>query len=419
MSNDFFNDIRPLTKYTTDPQVSQPSPANGTPEPFKLRMSDPLLDISKNNTTIAPKGVWFFAILALLVLGVVLSFLWSTAYITISPKVVSLPVDITVVLSKENTAIPYETVEIEKKIQVPVENNEKVTIQEKAIGKITIYNSFSSSPQKLVKNTRFQNKEGLIFRIGAEITIPGYKTIEGKVVPGQIEVSLTADSFGEKYNIPTQTELTIPGFSGSAQFEKIYGKTIEDFKGGADGQYFKLTSNENTVSSTEKDLREKMEKEVATKIPKEYVAISGLSTVDISVPQSSLSKEEKSTGEVTGKIKQIIFKQEDLKAYLMSLNTEDTTVGTVILDPKNITGKITDTNIDEGTETITLSGFVKKEATFDENGLKNALLGKNKKDFISIIASFSENIDKAELSIKPFWVFTIPKNSEKIKIIKK
>jgi hypothetical protein len=51
----------------------------------------------------------------------------------------------------------------------------------------------------------------------------------------------------------------------------------------------------------------------------------------------------------------------------------------------------------------------------NENSVRQALLGKSKKEFTNVLSSF-ESINQANLSIKPIWQTKIPKESKKINI---
>ena len=96
---------------------------------------------------------------------------------------------------------------------------------QKASGKITVYNNYGSAPQKLITNTRFQTKDGKIYRIKGAISVPGM---------GMTEATVYADQAGEEYNI-VPTEFTLPGLKGGARFEKVFAKSKTAMSGGSSG----------------------------------------------------------------------------------------------------------------------------------------------------------------------------------------
>ena len=98
-----------------------------------------------------------------------------------------------------------EKVEELKKIRRVVKNFEAKTVgytESRARGMITIFNNFGTSPQTLIKTTRFESKlTGLVFRLQETITVPGAVKQGDKLIPGSIKTEVVADEIGEKYNI--------------------------------------------------------------------------------------------------------------------------------------------------------------------------------------------------------------------------
>ena len=94
-----------------------------------------------------------------------------------------------------------------------------------ASGKITVYNNYSSAPQKLIANTRFQTSDGKIYRIKGAISVPGM---------GVTEATVYADRAGEEYNIGP-ADFTIPGLKGGPRFEKVFAKSKSAMSGGTSG----------------------------------------------------------------------------------------------------------------------------------------------------------------------------------------
>ena len=78
-----------------------------------------------------------------------------------------------------------------------VTSENEVTIKTEASGKIVVYNNYSTAGQKLIKDTRFETPNGLIFRIKDAVTVPGKKTVGGETVPGSLEVTVYADKEGD------------------------------------------------------------------------------------------------------------------------------------------------------------------------------------------------------------------------------
>ena len=125
-----------------------------------------------------------------------------------------------------------------------------------------IYNNFTSQNQKLIKNTRLETPEGLIFRIGESISIPGKKTENGKNIPGQIEIAVYADSAGDEYNIGL-TDFTLPGFKNDpARYKSFYARSKTKMEGGFSGVIKTISKVE--LESMKDVLEENLKKSLAS-----------------------------------------------------------------------------------------------------------------------------------------------------------
>lgn len=142
------------------------------------------------------------------------------------------------------------------------------TFSDKSHGTITVYNAYNASSQVLVAGTRFATPDGLIFRSTLRVVVPG-RTVER---PGAIDVSVIADQPGPKYNIGLM-DFTIPAFGGSPKFEKFYGRSKTEMKGGALGEGKVVGTDEaNTLLvKLENDMKRELAQKFESAIPKDYV----------------------------------------------------------------------------------------------------------------------------------------------------
>jgi hypothetical protein len=92
---------------------------------------------------------------------------------------------------------------------------------------------------------------------------------------------------------------------------------------------------------------------------------------------------------------------------------------TSILDATNVRGSVVSSEEKDGNivYTITLTGDVKQNMPLDSEAIKEKLAGMKKGSFNAIMAESSDIISSAELSIRPFWVYSIPKSFNRIKVI--
>ncbi len=182
-------------------------------------------------------GLWVVALVSMFILVFGFSLLFSGAKLVITPKQRTILIDASFEAFKTPilNQLGYEIITIEQEGAVTVQASGKEFVEEKASGKITIYNNFNSSSQRLIKNTRFETPEGLIYRINESIVVPGQKTKDGKKIPGSIEVTVYSDEAGAEYNIGI-ADFTIPGFKGDARFDDFYARSQTKMTGGFVGE---------------------------------------------------------------------------------------------------------------------------------------------------------------------------------------
>jgi len=117
------------------------------------------------------------AVILFLALGfLAISMVLSGAQVTIYPKHERLVVDGTfsAIPSKDTgEGLKYETVELSvtKTETVPATGREQV--EQKASGKIIVYNDYNTVDQRLIRNTRFETPDGQIYRIDKSTVVPG------------------------------------------------------------------------------------------------------------------------------------------------------------------------------------------------------------------------------------------------------
>jgi hypothetical protein len=159
--------------------------------------------------------------------------------------------------------LPFEVISVEKvgMQQVKAEGTENAN--DPSQGTITIYNG-QEKPQELIKNTRFETSDGLIFRIHESVKIPAGTA----TAPGQLQVTAYADAGGEKYNVGPTT-FTLPGLKGGASFTLVYAKSTGSMSGGFSGvrPSVSVKTREAQSATIQAGLDKDLKEEVATKIP--------------------------------------------------------------------------------------------------------------------------------------------------------
>lgn len=106
----------------------------------------------------------------------------------------------------------------------------------RASGTIEIRNYWSETPLSLVRRTRFEAPNGVIFRTQETVTVPGFQRKGGTIVPGVARVWVEADEPGEEGNIQKGTPLLVAAFAGRPQYERVSAVAVEAFSGGFKGE---------------------------------------------------------------------------------------------------------------------------------------------------------------------------------------
>ena len=99
-----------------------------------------------------------------------------------------------------------------------------INFDKETIGKITIYNNYSTTTQRLIYNTRVQSKIGNIYRTKNSVEVPGYIMIDNKIISGSSSVDIYSDIVNDKIKTDDIGNFKIPAFVGDPRYESIYGK---------------------------------------------------------------------------------------------------------------------------------------------------------------------------------------------------
>lgn len=369
-------------------------------------------------------ALWFVAIIVVIILILAFSLLFSGAKISITPKQSKTLVDarFDAAINADVGEIPYEIMTIEKSDSKKIPATGREEIEEKASGKIVVFNDFNSSSQRLIKNTRFETPEGLIYRINKSVVVPGQKTEDGETVPGSIEVTVYADETGDKYNIGL-TDFTIPGFEGSPRFDSFYARSKTTMTGGFVGE--KLTANPEDIEKAREEIHTELQKQLMNEAfsqkPDEFYLFEDTVFVEFE-SESNVESGDKVEVREKATFYGVLFNKEKFASHIAE-NTiaafDDESVE--ISDIATLTIRISDKDNsrpweDEEFE-FTVDGNAYIVWTFDEEQLKEDLSGRAKAALPTILSGYP-SIEQAEVVLRPFWKRSFPDKVEKIKIEK-
>ena len=294
----------------------------------------------------------------------------------------------------------------------------------KAKGEITFYNENSTKAQSLAIHTFVSDSAGKTYQTDKAVSIPGYKTVDGKVVPGQVSVGITAFLAGDTYN-GAPTDFTINGFKGTAKFQKIYGKLKTPLAGGAQGLVYALNSDDkgSITAFAQSTFKSNLLKKVDAQVPPGYILYPNALNFSYDTETEKLFPDTKAKVKTSGTVSAIILNEKDLSnAIVKTLQPKisDREFKEIsIPDMPKLTFNFKDAgqliNKDVKSVSFNLSGAVNAIWTPDITQLQSSVAGVRKADLISIFKS-DPGIASATAKIFPPWQSYLPEDSSKIKI---
>lgn len=368
---------------------------------------------------------WIFIGVSFLVGALVITQVLPRVEITINPVTENFSKDIAVNVNEgatkvdfENKIIPGQKFETSDEISKDFPAIGEKEIRDKAKGIITIYNEWSSQSQILVANTRFVSENGKLFRTTKQITIPGASIVEGKSVPGTIDVDVVADQPGEEHNIGP-SRFDIPGFKGSVKYMTIYGKSKNSMSGGAIGK-FKVVSDEDYNKASDllkEELSKKAIEDLNKMLPTSFVLLKDAIKEEILNINSTAEKgarAENFTLFMRIAASSIVFNGENMKELALSvINSNITQDKLTVPESLNISYKSAAFDKDKLDMTVSISS--KFAPKIDIEKIKKELLKKNEKEIRDYLSSQNE-MSSAKVSFWPFWVKRVPNNAGRVRV---
>ena len=367
--------------------------------------------------------LWVVAIVALLILGSVLVFAYRPTTVTITPRSHTLVFDASnryngyLISDARAGALAYtlKTLEFEDSAAVPAEGVEKV--EEKAHGTVKVFNEYSASPVRLIKNTRFQTPDGLIFRVPNTVTVPGKRGL----TTGTIAIEVYADLPGEEYNIGPVSRFTLPGLKTSPDmYSTVYAKSDTAFSGGFIGERPQVAPR--TLESARADVRARLEEKVAgaQSADTQGIFFPGLYRIIFtSQPHTTEAGGGVRIHEKTV-VTYPVFTPESFSSVVASGIAADAENASVRFSPGAAFSATADASalaaLASGPFPFSLSGEGTIIFDVDTETFKSALAGREKSAFEAIAKSFP-GVEVARARVSPFWSSTFPKDSADILIV--
>lgn len=364
--------------------------------------------------------LWIAAGVAMAMLGAIALLALRPTTVTVTPRVHSVVFDSSSMLiaypaataSAGQLSYTTETLQFEDSEVVPARGTEQA--QEKASGTITVYNEYSADPIRLIKNTRFQTPGGLIFRVPAEVVVPG----RAGSSPGSVSVTVFADAPGEEYNVAAE-RFTLPGLRSSADmYAKVYARSDAPMSGGFSGERpavaaAELEAARQTIRARlEARVREAMADREGFFVFPDLARISYESLAPVAESDGKVRIEERARAVVP------LFPAGLFASAAAAIASADASEGSVELRPKTgLRARSANADVTPGLSPLefSLDGAADIVWKVDTDALAGALAGREEAAFESILASFS-SIESAHARIQPFWKSMFPADPQDIQI---
>lgn len=363
------------------------------------------------------------ALALVLIVGVFSLFLFKKTTVTITPRSHTIVFDATTPLtaypasSSATGTLTYTVQSFDIEDSATAASQGTSHAEHKASGSVTVVNEFSTSPVTLVKNTRFETPDGLIFRSPADIKVPG---MNGKT-PGTISVTLIADQSGSKYNVGPVSKLTLPGLKGGVMYAKVTARAQNAFTGGFSGNEPSVPklALDAAISEIRGRLQETTQKKIATFSD---TGIVYATLVRTTYAPEVLTPEPNNQVRITIKAHidvPVISKQGFLQTVASKIITDAQGSDMQLIPGTGYGAQLTDsTNAPSLSDPIqfTVTGTANLIWNVDSPALTRALVGKSKSSFESIVNAFP-SIAEAHATVEPFWSNSFPNNTDKINIV--
>tara|TARA_B100000745_G_scaffold187366_2_gene122861 strand:- start:12347 stop:13672 length:1326 start_codon:yes stop_codon:yes gene_type:complete len=382
------------------------------------------IDNRNRKTSNGKFAVWAIAILVLVVAFSAVGFVFiGKTTITIVPQQEEVNLSANVVYTAYRDAEEGElsytllTYTIESTDNIAATGRE--TVEEKASGRIVVYNNHGPAPQRLIKNTRFEAPNGEIYRVRNSFVVPG---MSGDT-PGSIEITVYADKPGEDQNISdVGTRFTIPGLKGDPRYDTFYAELKEPITGGFVGE--RAIVDEDILNAVRTQLRSQLRDQVESAVAEQAsetteVFAGGIFTTFESM-QVTYSGNDTATVREVARINAVAFEKNELARMLATAALANPEDGDILIDnPENLTMKIVNKDgvdiVDDALIQFTLEGRSTLTWQVDIEGLKQDLVGKNSGALNTVMSGYP-GIKSAQATIRPFWKSEFPSETGGISV---
>ncbi len=393
----------------------------------------PEREVRKKTATRKSARMWAAITIAVIAIIAGTAFIASTSYsratFHLNPVRLDAKIDsVTLIATGTSTAdnVKYEIIKYSGTASTSVPAIDGAYVSTKATGNITLYNSHSTSSQRLVAGTRLSNDNGLVYRLPSSVVIPGYTVSRGTILPGSLKTTVVADQAGSAYNQPRTEgtgELRVVAYKDSPRYEGIYARMTSDIKGGYTGT--KKTVNSRILASTTKELESALFRALSNQarasVPDGYISFDKAYATSTSAPVIGGDTAKIASLSVTATLHQVVFKKSDLVSKLLGKEKLSVFSGKYDTDGlESLSFVITNPQSWDPVRLNPLiarfSGSLKLTSVVPIEEIKGKLAGQPLSKTTSVLSQYTGIVDTAKTVVElfPSWGNSIPKDHNRI-----
>lgn len=371
------------------------------------------------------KLILLIPVVIILIVGLVMWYIFAlhaTVTLTLNPTPIDASSDITIT-TKGSTDLSSqilggESVSVDESGSTTTDATGKKDTGDKAKGTVTLYNS-SDTSKHFNAGATITSENSLKFVLDKEVTIASASgDIFSGTKPGTQDVSVTANTFGTDYNLPSGTKFSVSGTTAVA------AKNANAFSGGTKKSLTVVSAND--LSKAQDDLVTSLEDKAKTDMQSQHGSSSTILPFFTSTTLSKKTTDKKEGDEAksvtltaTVTFESISYSGDELNKLAQSL-LKDKIPGDMTISSDGIKAEIQDASPNKnGTSAkATLKASAKLLPKLDPSQIAKRLTGKSYGD-ISTTLSDIKQLGSADVVLSPnlfFLPHILPRFSSNIMI---
>ncbi len=432
--DDDADDLKDKPSSNQEVHMSEPEPKiqDKVDEYIKYRYSKKTLSstpqIKKPKKPVG-RSIFFFFIIIIVIVGTY----WASIYFEKATILIKAKEQLSTLTNKQFVASKAKDSDLGFEIMIMSGDQTKTmtltetdNISVKASGQVTLLNEFSKTNQNLLVGTFLSDNNGKTYRLNNNVKIPGFTLDkENKIIPGSVDVTITAFLPGEAYN-GTPKDFQIVGFKGTAKYTKIYAKAKSIVSGGRTGLVYVLSEDQKAKMDGRSDslILEDLQKKLSAEVPEGYIYYPGAISYNYNLGENNYFEKPIADVHIAYNLSVVLLKKDELSKVIIKNLLPKISSGEFeeikITDLSKLNFSFVNNNqfINKELESVifNLTGPVDLLWNPNINEIKNKIAGTPKNNITDFFNSMS-GIAKAELKMLPPWKSNLPTDIHRINVI--